>query len=71
MIPIPPMASSTLDQLVVALVPSLSRSLAERFNVFRFMHHGTHEKQISDVFAWLLRVDGVNSGVIPMPFVRT
>lgn len=46
--------------MVVALVPSLSRSLAERFNVFRIMHHGTHEKQISNVFAWLLRVDGTH-----------
>lgn len=40
------------------MVPSLSRSLAEQFNVFRVMHHGTHEKQLSNVFAWLLRVDG-------------
>ena len=56
----PQMASSTLEQLVIALVPSLSRSLAERFNVFRVLHHGTHEKQISNVFAWLLRVDGTH-----------
>ncbi len=46
--------------MVVALVPSLSRSLAERFNVFRVMHHGTHEKQLSNVFAWLLRNDGTH-----------
>lgn len=45
---------------VLALVPSLSRSLAERFSVFRVMHHGTHEKQISNVFAWLLRADGTH-----------
>ncbi|APX34027.1 hypothetical protein BH708_16380 [Brachybacterium sp. P6-10-X1] len=32
----------------------MSRSLAEQFNVFRVMHHGTHEKQLSNVFAWLL-----------------
>lgn len=55
-----PMASSSLNQLVTALVPSLSRSLAEPFNVFRVMHHGTHEKQLSNVFAWLLRVDGTH-----------
>jgi len=55
-----PTASSSLDQLVTALVPSLSRSLAERFNVFRVMHHGTHEKQLSNVFAWLLREDGTH-----------
>lgn len=53
-------ASTSLDQLVTALVPPLSRSLAERFNVFRVMHHGTHEKQLSNVFAWLLRVDGTH-----------
>lgn len=53
-------ASPSLDHLVTALVPTLSRSLAERFNVFRVMHHGTHEKQLSNVFAWLLRVDGTH-----------
>lgn len=46
--------------MVTALVPSLSRSLAEQFNVFRVMHHGTHEKQLSNVFAWLLSVDGTH-----------
>lgn len=45
---------STLDRIVTALVPSLSKSLAEQFNVFRVMRHGTHEKQLSNVFAWLL-----------------
>lgn len=45
---------ATLDRIVTALVPSLSKSLAEQFNVFRVMHHGTHEKQLSNVFAWLL-----------------
>ena len=47
-------------ELVTALVPSLSRSLAEQFNVFRVMHHGTHEKQLSNVFAWLLDVQGTH-----------
>ncbi|MCL3862963.1 PD-(D/E)XK nuclease family protein [Actinotalea sp. K2] len=55
-----PTTPSSLDQMVTALVPSLSRSLAEQFNVFRVMHHGTHEKQLSNVFAWLLRVDGTH-----------
>lgn len=49
-----------LDDVVAALMPSLSRSLAEQFNLFRVMHHGTHEKQLSNVFAWLLRVDGTH-----------
>lgn len=47
-------------ELVNALVPSLSRSLAEQFNVFRVMHHGTHEKQLSNVFAWLLDPEGTH-----------
>jgi hypothetical protein len=47
-------AISSLDQTVTRLVPSLSRSLAAQFNVFRVMRHGTHEKQLSNVFAWLL-----------------
>ena len=50
------MASQPTDvsSFVTALLPSLSRSLAEQFNVFRVMHHGTHEKQLSNVFSWLL-----------------
>lgn len=52
--------ASTLDHLVTTLVPSLANSLAEQFNVFRVMHHGTHEKQLSNVFAWLLRADGTH-----------
>lgn len=55
-----PVASGSLDQIVTALVPSVSRSLAEQFNVFRVMHHGTHEKQLSNVFAWLLRPDATH-----------
>lgn len=45
------------NRLVTSLVPLLSRSLAEKFNVFQVMHHGTHEKQLSNVFAWLLQPD--------------
>jgi PD-(D/E)XK nuclease superfamily len=60
MSPMSPEVSSSLDQMVLTLVPSLSISLAERFNVFRVMHHGTHEKQISNVFAWLLRRNGTH-----------
>lgn len=46
--------------MVTALVPSLARSLAEQLNVFRVMHHGTHEKQLSNVFAWLLKDDATH-----------
>lgn len=54
------MRARSLDDLVTTLVPSLANSLAERFNVFRVMHHGTHEKQLSNVFTWLLRADGTH-----------
>lgn len=54
---VPPASAS---ELVTTLVPSLSRSLAEQFNVFRVMHHGTHEKQLSNVFAWLLDPEGTH-----------
>lgn len=30
----------------------------DRFDLFEVMHHGTHEKQMSNVFAWLLDADG-------------
>ncbi len=51
---------TSFDQTVIGLVPSLSRSLAAQFNVFRVMRHGTHEKQFSNVFAWLLDADGTH-----------
>lgn len=54
------MTSNPLNRILVAMVPSVSRSLAEQFNVFRVMHHGTHEKQLSNVFAWLLTADATH-----------
>jgi hypothetical protein len=42
------------DDLVTGLLPVLGRSLELGFNVFDVMHHGLHEKQISNVFRWLL-----------------
>jgi len=47
-----------LTDLATALLPVLQRSLEARFNVFDVMHHGTHEKQISNVFRWLLETEG-------------
>jgi len=47
-----------LTDLAAALLPVLQRSLEARFNVFDVMHHGTHEKQISNVFRWLLETEG-------------
>jgi len=48
------------DDLATALLPVLSRSLEASFNVFDVMHHGTHEKQISNVFGWLLDTEGTH-----------
>lgn len=49
----------TVDHLT-ALLPVLSRSLEPGFNVFDVMHHGTYEKQISNVFRWLLEAEGTH-----------
>lgn len=43
-----------MSDLVTGLLPVLDRSLGLGFNVFDVMHHGTHEKQISNVFRWML-----------------
>ncbi|MDN4489256.1 PD-(D/E)XK nuclease family protein [Demequina sp. SYSU T00068] len=47
--------------LVSYLLPVLGRSTDVGFNVFDVMHHGQHEKQISNVFRWLLDADGTHS----------
>lgn len=46
--------------LVNAMVPVLGRSLDPKFNVFDVMHHGLHEKQVSNVFGWLLNREGTH-----------
>lgn len=43
------------------MVPVLGRSTDPVFNVFDVMHHGLHEKQISNVFRWLLDKDGTHA----------
>lgn len=43
--------------LLTRLLPFLSNHAEEPFNVFNVMHHGTHEKQLSNVFAWLLNAE--------------
>lgn len=48
------------DGLVTRFVPVLGRSLDVGFNVFDVMHHGLHEKQISNVFRWLLESEGTH-----------
>jgi hypothetical protein len=46
--------------LVTNLLTVLGRSLDKSFNLFDVMHHGTHEKQLSNIFAWLLDVGGTH-----------
>jgi hypothetical protein len=48
------------EDLVAGLLPSLVGRAEEPFNVFRVMRHGTHEKQLSNVFAWLLDAEGTH-----------
>ena len=42
------------QDLITQLLPLFGRSLRASFNVFDVMRHGSHEKQISNVFGWLL-----------------
>ncbi len=48
------------DHLVTLLLPALGGRTRPGFNVFDVMHHGTHEKQLSNVFAWLLDHEGTH-----------
>lgn len=43
--------------VVTRLLPTLVPPEPEEFDLFEVMHHGTHEKQLSNVFAWLLSAD--------------
>ena len=45
---------------ITQLLPLLSEAKEPGFNVFDVMHHGTHEKQLSNVFAWLLDESGTH-----------
>jgi len=51
---------SVTAELLQVLIPMLTDRPKRRFNVFEVMHHGTHEKQLSNVFAWLLDADGTH-----------
>lgn len=46
------------DDGITRLLPVLRRSREPGFNVFDVMHHGTHEKQLSNIFGWLLDKEG-------------
>lgn len=48
-------------RMVSAFLPALVAAREPTFNVFDVMHHGTHEKQLSNVFAWLLDPSGTHS----------
>lgn len=48
------------EELVTTLLPILAKRSEREFNVFTVMHHGTHEKQLSNVIAWLLDADGTH-----------
>jgi hypothetical protein len=49
------------NDLITRLLPVLGRSLDGDFNVFDVMHHGTHEKQLSNVFRWLFEIGGTHN----------
>lgn len=44
--------------IVTTLLPALTQPWREEFNIFNVMHHGTHEKQLSNIFTWLLDAEG-------------
>ena len=46
------------SDLVTSLLPGLGKASRAGFNVFDVMRHGTHEKQLSNAFAWLLDAEG-------------
>ncbi len=48
------------EQLVARLLPVLAKKPQAEFNVFDVMRYGGHERQLSDVFAWLLDADGTH-----------
>jgi hypothetical protein len=54
-----PGADVTQD-LVTGLLPLLGRSKKAGFNVFDVMRHGSHEKQVSNFFGWLLDPEGTH-----------
>ena len=49
------------SDLITGLLTRLSQSSNVGFNVFDVMRHGDHEKQISNVFGWLLDAQGTHN----------
>lgn len=52
--------SAVREQLVTRLLPVLATKRQEDFSVFDVMRYGGYERQLSDVFAWLLDADGTH-----------
>ncbi|MBI2692608.1 MAG: PD-(D/E)XK nuclease family protein [Solirubrobacterales bacterium] len=53
--------------LINELIPVLTKPWGNKpFDLFEVLHHGTHEKQLSNLFAWLLKDDETHQlGDIP------
>lgn len=54
------METGLRSDFLAGLLPVLGTSSELGFNVFDVMHHGLHEKQISNVFRWLLDAGGTH-----------
>ena len=52
--------SAVREEFVTRLLPVLAKKRHEDFNAFDVMRYGGYEKQLSDVFAWLLDADGTH-----------
>lgn len=48
----------TADALLPWVIPVISHRPDKPFSILSVMHHGTHEKQLSNLWAWLLDVNG-------------
>jgi|GEM_PF-740478 len=44
--------------LLLDLVPMVSKSKTASFSILEVIHHGTHEKQLSNLWAWMLDSEG-------------
>lgn len=43
------------DRALAHLLPTLITPVSREFNLFEVLHHGTNEKQVSNLFTWLLK----------------
>ena len=47
-----------VTDLLNGLLPLISKPQSDVFSILEVMHHGTHEKQLSNLWAWLLNSEG-------------